>query len=215
MEENTLSQIELEKSKLRSDYYYQVENNLKNLSMLRHDFKNHLIIIDNYNQTGQTKELDLYIKNLTSELQKTSTIQTPSVTLSSIINVKKELSDAKNVEFIFEQRFEKIIFGDFHLITIFSNILDNAITAAAKINNGYVKLSILQVDSFLDILCENNHAEHIIKRDGMFLTTKSEQKEFHGLGLTSVRRSVDALHGSMDITYTENSFNVQILIPNY
>lgn len=215
MEENTLSQIELEKSKLRSDYYYQVENNLKNLSMLRHDFKNHLIIIDNYNQTGQTKELDLYIKNLTSELQKTSTIQTPSVTLSSIINAKKELSDAINVEFIFEQRFEKIFFEDFHLITIFSNILDNAITAAAKINNGYVKLSILQVDSFLNILCENNHAEHILKRDGLFLTTKSEEKEFHGLGLTSVRRSVDTLHGSMDITYTENIFNVQIQIPNY
>lgn len=215
MEENTLSQIELAKNELRSDYYYEIENNLKNLSILRHDFKNHLIIIDNYNQTGQTKELDLYIKNLTLELQKTSTIQTPSVTLSSIINVKKELSDAKNIEFTFEQRFNKIFFEDFHLITIFSNILDNAITAASKLNNGYVKLSILQIDSFLNILCENNHAEHILKRDGVFMTTKSEQKEFHGLGLTSVRRSVDTLHGSMDITYTENNFNVQIQIPNY
>ena len=215
MEENTLSQIELEKNKLRSDYYYQVEHSLKNLSILRHDFKNHLIIIDNYNQTGQTKELDLYIKNLTIELQKTSTIQTPSVTLSAIINAKKELSDAKNIKFILDQRFDKIFFEDFHLITIFSNILDNAITAASKINNGYVKLSIFQIDSFLNILCENNHAEHILKRDGIFLTTKSEEKEFHGLGLTSVRRSVDTLHGSMDITYTENNFNVQIQIPNY
>lgn len=215
MEENTLSQIELAKNELRSDYYYEIENNLKNLSILRHDFKNHLIIIDNYNQTGQTKELDLYIKNLTLELQKTSTIQTPSVTLSSIINAKKELSDAKNVEFIFEQRFDKIFFEDFHLITIFSNILDNAITAASKLNNGYVKLSIWQIDSFLNILCENNHAEHILKRDGIFMTTKSEQKEFHGLGLTSVRRSVDTLHGSMNISYTENNFNVQIQIPNY
>lgn len=39
------------------------------------------------------------------------------------------------------------------------NILDNAITAASKLDNGYINLAIKQADTYLAIHCENNHHE--------------------------------------------------------
>lgn len=212
---NALAKIELEQNALQQDYFVQVENNLKSMSILRHDFKNHLLIIDSYNQTGRTAELHAYITKISDELAQYHTIQTPSLLLSSLLNAKQAQCKQKNVTFSLEQHFSKLVFSDFHLVTIFSNILDNAILAASKVDHGYIKLQIKQVESALIIVCENNHHENIVEKGNTFFTTKTENKELHGLGLTSVRRSVETLKGTIDISYSASLFAVTIQLPNY
>lgn len=214
LEENTISKIEAEKHALEQDYYTHVQESLSTLSLLRHDFKNHLILLQGYASSGRLDELQNHINRLYDELAPTVLIETPSAVLSAIINAKNEDCKRKGISFTFEQHFSDIYFDEFHLITIFSNLLDNAITAAAKCEDGFIHLKITTLDSYLEIDCVNSHIETITKQGNRFLTTKN-QKEIHGLGIKSMTQSVEKLRGEMQIDYTMDTFHVNILMPNY
>ena len=215
LDENARAKIEAEKNRLLLDYQAHVEDNLKRLSTLRHDFKNHLIIIQGYADSGRTDKLRNYIRSLHDELIPTQLIQTPSPLISSILNAKSENCRLKNVKLSFEQHFSKVSLEDFSIVTLLGNLLDNAITAAEKCADGHIDLKIVQAGSYLEIDCTNNHAEQILEKEQTFRTTKTEQKENHGLGIASMRKTVEKLRGKILIDYTDREFHVNILLPNY
>ncbi len=215
LEENSLTKIEAAKNALQLDYYTQLEEHLKNISLLRHDFKNHLIIIQDYATNGKTEELQKYFDSLYERLSPTVFIETPSPLLSSLINAKNEACKIKGITLCFEQNFDTINIDDFHLVTILSNLLDNAISAAAKADKPQIQLQIIAINSYLEIDCKNYHKEQIIERKQTFFTTKDTQKEIHGLGITSIRKAVEHLRGEIHIEYTEDTFHVNILVPNH
>lgn len=215
LDENAYAKIEIEKSAMLKDYYTHVEDNLKLLSILRHDFKNHLIIIQGYADQGQSDKLRSYIQSLHQALISATLVDTPSQLISSIINAKNETCRLQKITLHFEQAFGKINIDDFYIVTVLSNLLDNAITAAAKCENGVITLKISQTGPYLELDCTNTHVEQIQEKNQIFHTTKTAQKEIHGLGITSMRRVVDKLHGKIHINYTDNSFHVNILLPNY
>ncbi len=215
LQENALTKIEIEKNALEQNYYNHIQEGLKNLSLLRHDFKNHLIVLQGYAASGRIEELQNYISRLSDELTPASLIATPSQLLSAILNTKNEECKQKGVILVFEQHVSGIYIDDFHMITIFSNLLDNAITAAAKCENGTVHLKLTSLDSYLEIDCKNNHREQIIHKGDNFLSTKPTHQNIHGFGIQSMRKAVRELYGEIHIDYTENSFHVNILVPNY
>lgn len=215
LEENMLSKIEIEKNALEKDYALQIEENLKKLSILRHDFKNHLIILQGYSKQDRKEELLEYICKLTEELSTTILVDTPSQLLSSLINAKKADCERIHVVFDFQWDFHTINISDFALVTLVGNILDNALTAAAKCKDGFIEMKVFERGGYLEIDCINNHIENIEKEGERFVTTKTNSSELHGLGLLSIRRTVNNLRGELDIDYTDSRFHINILVPNY
>ncbi len=215
LEENMLSKIEIEKNALEKDYAIQIENNLKQLSILRHDFKNHLIILQGYSKQDRKEELLEYIYKLTEEFSTTILVNTPSQLLSSLINAKKADCERVHVVFDFQWDFRSINISDFALVTLVGNILDNALTAAAKCKNGFIEMKVFERSGYLEIDCINNHIENIKKEGKRFVTTKTDSPELHGLGLLSIRRTVNNLRGELDINYTDSHFRIYIFVPNY
>ena len=215
LEENALTRIQYEQNALQQDYYAHIEENINTLSLLRHDFNNHLIVIDNYASAGKIEELHNYVVRLNQELLVTHIIHTPSDLLSSLLNAKCEVCKQHNVTFRFKQDFSVIAIEDYHLVTILSNIIDNAITASGKVNEGYIDLSLIQVDSYLDINCINNHCEHFLKKGDILMSTKTQNQNIHGLGITSVQKSVNTLDGKLKIQYSKDTFHISVLVPNY
>ena len=216
LEENTIKKIEAEKNALQQDYYVNIEKNLKSMSILRHDFKNHLLIMQDYAEHNKITELQNYIRSICDGLTPNTLIETASPVISSIINAKSEECKNKNIAFHYEQNFSFVKISDFDIVTLLSNLLDNAILAASKCESGYIDLKIFDVNSsYLEIDCTNNHVEQIRKKHDRFLTTKNADKENHGLGIQSMRRTVEKLHGEMNIEYTNETFHVNILITNH
>ena len=156
-----------------------------------------------------------YIQSIQETLVPTKLIQTPSPLLSSLLNAKNEDCKLKGITLDFVQNFPELIMDDFHLVTIMSNLLDNSITAAAKCPESTITLRMVQLDSYLEIDCTNPHCEKLLPKGNIFLTTKEPEKEIHGLGITSMRRAVDSLHGTLTINYTSDTFHVVISVPNY
>ena len=213
--ENTLSHIQLEKYKLDEQYSLQIDENLKTLRSLRHDMKNHLITISGYAEQNNCAKIQDYIKQITGHFSQTYIIETPSQTVSALLNTKYQEAEQKRIHCEFHCDFPYLHIGDYEMITILGNLLDNAITAASKCENGNLFLSISQLDSYLQIQINNNHIEDIKESDGIFQTTKKDTNAFHGIGIKNVRSTILKLNGQIDISYTKDEFHVVILIPNY
>lgn len=196
-------------------YYQDVDKSLKTISSLRHDFKNHLLILDSYAKKQDMENLLQFISKLNTELNDTKLIQSQSSLVSAILNAKAGICQEKNIEFTADCQFPSVSISDFHLITILGNLLDNSITAAAKVPEGYVHITLHQVDSYLEIICKNNHMEKIRRKKEQFLTTKEGNHMFHGIGIKNIQSSVTSLNGTLDINYSDSAFTVNILVPNY
>lgn len=215
MEENTRSRIEVEKHKLSRQYALQIEENLETLRSLRHDMKNHLLIIDGYAGRQDCRSIHQYINSITDSLSDTVLFDCPSDTVSALINAKYQLAHTMGVDCQITLDLPYVHVDDFSMVTILGNLFDNALTAAAKCAQGQIFLSILQFEAYLQLIIRNNHQEQIQEENGIFISTKSEKDIFHGIGIKNVRAAVSKLNGLIDISYTEQEFLVEVLVPNY
>ncbi|MGN0316443.1 MAG: GHKL domain-containing protein [Lachnospira sp.] len=219
LEENAISKIQLEKAAMEAEYNTQIDDKLQQLHTLRHDMKNHLLVIDSLSAECKNEQIRSYIRKITDELNQTQTISSSSSAISALLNSKKLICDDYKITFSPRLDFSDIYISDFTLITILGNILDNAISAASKADNGYINLIIEQAGTYLAIHCENNHCEKIKKKEGRFISSKpssgSKSNPLHGLGIISLTNTVEKNGGSVDINYNDSVFTIDILIPNY
>ena len=214
-DEQIKQNVLLEKYSMQLSYVKDVDESLKTLHKIRHDFKNHLLIIDGYASKNEYDKQREYIQKLNDELGATKIYDTSNSLVSSILNTKNTVCKKHGVILNVDYQFQSINVDDFNLITILGNILDNAITAAAKTGSGIIDLSIIQLDSYLEITCKNNHCETLKEKNGTLLTTKKDNKENHGIGLGNVKDCVEKLHGQCNLEYDDMYFCIRITIPNY
>ena len=215
IEENANYKMQAEINRLQMDYALQIDENLKILRSVRHDIKNHLIIIDGYAAQKKFEKIHEYISRIGARFKDTAPIQTSSTAVSAILNEKSALAQQKNIPCEITCNFPSLKIDDFTMITILGNLLDNAITAASKCSDGWIKADLQQEDSILVITVDNSHAERIREKDGVFTSTKTDNADIHGIGIKNVRKAVNDLRGQIEITYTENTFHVCIMLPNY
>ncbi len=213
--ENADYKIQSEISRLQENYALQVEENLNALHSLRHDIKNHLIIIDGYASQKNCEKIHEYISSIGDRFKDASPIQTSSTAVSAILNEKYTLAQQKNISCKITCDFPDLKIDDFTMITILGNLLDNAITAASKCTDGWLRANLQQQDSILTITIDNNHAEEIHEKDGVFASTKTDKSDIHGIGIKNVRKAVSDLRGQIDINYTGSTFHIGIVLPNY
>lgn len=214
-EENAKQEILLSKYELETAYYQNVKDSMDTLRSLRHDFKNHMIILNRYANSHELDKLQTYIQKISDTITDVSIIQTPHDLTSSILNAKALLCKQTDIKFTCNCSFSEIHISDFQLMTILGNMLDNAITAAGKTTNGWISLSMEQQENFLRIYCKNNHSEKILEKNGSFISTKDNTNPFHGIGIKNIKDTIESLNGSIEIKHDENLFSMLILLPNY
>ena len=88
------------------------------------------------------------------------------------------------------------------LITLISNILDNAIEAAKDSTEKRIDLSINRINDF-DILTCSNSCDRKPIASGKDLQTTKKMKGFHGFGVKSIRKQAEKYNGEFDWSYDE------------
>lgn len=198
---------------LEKNYYYrqaemlQVKN--KELSEFRHDINNHL-----YSLAGMAgdnnPEIKQYIERITNRLQKTVMFSdTGNIAIDSILNYKLSVAKDNNVKIFTNISVPVHIVSDTEIIvTILSNLLDNAIEAGKKIDNPYIKIKIIYLKGLLSIEVINNYNGMVNTKKGKVVTSK-QNKEFHGIGLQNVEIAINENNGYLNINYDEKEFKVE------
>lgn len=215
IEENTNYRIKLELDKMEKEYSVQIDDKLKQLHSLRHDMKNHLIILYGYAAKNETDHICAYINRIADDLSLTNTVDSGSHIVSALIAEKEKIAKSQNIRCDINISTPDINIDDFSITTIIGNLFDNAIKAASECGHGWIRFALTQTGSYMNIVIENSYFRNIIENNGEFTSTKNDKVLPHGIGIKNVRKVVSNLNGQIDFSYTDGYFSVKAEIPNY
>ena len=218
--ENAKMQIVNEKLKMQYKYYLDMEENQKKMRQVYHDMNNHIKNIKS--MKSNSSEIDEYIYSIEKEVKENSRVYNTGNTLLDIILFEKNKECLKNeIEFNTLIDFRECDFMEMiDISSIFSNLIDNAIEACAKIDEDqkrYITLRTTSIKGYFVIRCENSKSKNIhSSRDnkGRFITSKKD-KFYHGIGIESIKSSINKYGGDIRIKEEEEKFVVSIYLHIY
>jgi len=188
-----------------------------NLKILSHDIKNHVLALQSLLDNNDYKEADDYLKTVVDHINYTDEYsRSGNFEIDSILNYK--ISKAKiygiNCDVSLKVP-EKLNIRSFDLSVILGNLMDNAIEATLR-SKEEKQISIsIELDRNVLYISIYNSFDGILNYKNDKLSTTHMDKENHGLGLNSIRKSVDMYNGTMKIHHNKKKFYVDVLIYNY
>lgn len=184
---------------------------------VRHDLNGYLVDLKAAIQSGRLKEAEKKIDTILehNQIYRNEVSRSGNLVIDSLINYKyslarKEMIDMKCYVFVPEQ----MPFGGADLCIILGNLIDNAMEAAGNLPEGkrHMEVSVSQVKGSLSIMVQNPYEGKIIRtRSGQILTNKQDSLN-HGIGLSSVQRSVDKYNGELLTDYGNGMFKAMVLL---
>lgn len=187
------------------------------MRMLRHDMKNHITVMNGLFDSGKTDELGEYLKELGDTFADAQSVNiTGNEIADAIIYEKKKYAEMKGASLVTEGSLKGLEISAVTLCTVLSNLLDNAIEAAAQTDTErIVTLSAKKSGSFYYIRITNPTANYVdISSD---IPTSKPDSGGHGLGLKSVRKETEKCGGTLELSCKETAsgyfFTAEVIIP--
>lgn len=206
--------------KLRSDRHeYQQEKYLEaagvwnNICKVQHDIKNHLVAIKGELDSGRIEECKEYLDSLIPQTEQMGKlIKSDNEILDYLINSK--LCGLKDTQVIVSGAVGNLSdISDGDLVSIFGNILDNAVEAIEGLEEKRIELLFNRHKDNRIIICKNTIKKSVLKSNGELKTTKLN-KDAHGLGHVIVEETVTRLGGMIEYSEEGDKFIVQIILPD-
>lgn len=181
--------------------------NEESLRHMRHDLKNHLIVIQSLNENGNQKELSNYLNKIMKHFNNPQPkIYCQNLYLNTLINSK--INEFPSIHFnIFITSDLTDFIDEMDLTILVSNLLDNAITEIIqhpKLKKE-IELKMYEKNAFQIITIENPLSQQ------KSLETEKTDSSMHGLGLNIIQNIVNKYDGKMNINQSD-SFKVSILL---
>lgn len=200
-------------TEIRVHYYNysltQFRDNIRALRKIRHDMRNHIIVLYSLVKNQKYDEFFSYVEQLNSNhALALSTILITNIPAMDII-IDNKIREAKNLGIKVELKIHipyDIRVDEFDLVTIIGNVLDNAIHAASKLEvyDKYILFSIKLINDNVIIIDVHNTYEN---------KNKGGKIRF-GLGLENVRETVNKYNGFMHISNEDKLFKLRVIIYN-
>lgn len=192
----------------------EVETIYRQMRGIRHDYRNHLQVMNTLVRDKKFEELDAYMKQLTNELNQVDTIiQTGNTKIDAIVNTKLTLAKHHGVElFATAIAPKEIAIEHIDLAIILGNLLTNAIEATVKetstSDEKFIRLYIAPMNDTLYISVTNTMIE---PPKSSFLSLKRVNRR--GYGLARIDQSVEKYQGIVSRKWEEAVFATEVTIP--
>ncbi len=179
-------------------------NDLKELSLemrkIRHDMTKYLDITSNLISSGKSEEALRYLEKIqTEKIDHTfHPIITSSDVINALLNTKFSYCKKHGIDFVYQITANVSTFSEMDLSVLLGNLLDNAIEAAEKCEQPFVKITICESKAYLVVIVTNSIGASVLKENPDFKTTKKDQLH-HGLGLLTVKDIVEKYEGIFNI----------------
>lgn len=175
--------------------------NAKNI----HDFRHHVMALDELLTEGEFEEAQGYIRSLhEAEAHGFSAVITGNAVIDAVLNAHHSSAQASGIDFsVTAQPLPDLTMGSWELSTLFSNLLENAREACEKVKGRepWIEVKISVANRFL--LLEIRNTSDSRPEEKEWKTTKRE-KQGHGLGLLSVEDIVEKYNGSLKRSCSED-----------
>ena len=214
-EKNSQKLIELELVNQKNDtdmqYLKLLEKKNEIMNVMAHDYKNHIITISNMSDSPEVKD---YINKMIGEITKYNQLgKTQNRLLDVILSKYTDICRESEIKFGTDIMSDNLKFiNNYDISSLFNNLLDNAVEAAAKSTNPFIYLEITNsLSSYHKITIVNSCDIEPQSKKGKLITTKNN-KDTHGFGTKSIQKIVKKYHGEMNWEYDNVKKEFKLLI---
>lgn len=192
-------QNEVERLRVEKSYYDILEQQNQKLRIYAHDAKNHLTAIQSLTDDPQINQ---YIGSLSRQLADYTRICNSGNKMLDIMLHKYDLEcRSKGIDFQYDVKLCNLSgIEDIDLVAILGNLMDNAMTAAARSEEKYIRLETGRHNAY-QILTIRNSSDAAPHTEGDSLISSKKNKEYHGFGLKSVAQVLQKYQGDFDWNY--------------
>ncbi|MBR6697850.1 MAG: GHKL domain-containing protein [Lachnospiraceae bacterium] len=202
--------------KSQLEMYSKLNENYEKQQKRVHEFKNHIMCIENMIQNKEYVEAEKYLNNIDDAYTTVgNVIDTNHIIINSVINTKYVEMLEKDITFIpVLSDLSAINMDAKDVVVLLSNLLNNAIEACEKCDNKLIKLKFLFEGESVIISVNNTHDNLIIRAGDNFITSKKHESGEHGIGIKNIIDIIEKYKGKYVIKNDDNEFNFSIIFPS-
>lgn len=204
----TLKQKEQENYKLLTLSYKQVRE-------FKHDIENQFSVLKDMLENDDIGAAKKYLVKLSSFVRLANRpCCTGNNAIDSIVNIKGSLAQTYGIKFICKANIITSIKADeLELCRIIGNCLDNAIEGCLRCDafHKHIWFSISEEQEKLFLVITNTSD----KVDVNVLSSTKKEEGLHGIGISSIKSSVNRLDGLIKFECDNEIFKVNIMIQNH
>ena len=206
-------EIMLEQAEHLNQMYRSLSDEREKQKARSHDYINNLNVMLMLAREGKVDEEIRYIEEqLGREMQSVDVINTGNTLINAVLNIKYLEAKEKGIIIPFiADNLTGLKISDSDMVTILTNILDNAIEAVEKCDEKRIIFKIIKDYDSLIIDSTNPYVGQMPDEDS-FETTKTDKKN-HGFGLANIKNTVKANNGNCFIDTKDGIFHISIVIP--
>lgn len=183
-----------------------------NAAKMQHDYKNHLMCIQELLRVNKSNEAEIYIQKITENYF--SNLVTQKICNNAVINsvVNNKIRMCKKMNIIWEHN----VTGDTRKLDgvtcsiVLFNLLDNAIEANEFIEKKKVTLSMYFNKNYFHIIVKNPIIESVLNNNPTLKSSKSKGR--HGLGHVNVQDVVEKNEGIVEYYESDAQFIAHVMI---
>lgn len=208
---------EKKKNQLQERYYIDIKSKYDLTREVIHDFKNHINMIKLMKYGDDNVLLDKYIYDMKEKLYSSELfIDSGYKVIDMVVTDKMKLAKSKGIKFnsIISDNFKEddlLFISEYDIVTLLTNILDNAIEACEISLNKEINLFFLKENEMIIIKLENSCNSKFKKdENGNIVTSKQNH---YGLGLKIVKRTANKYNGFFKIDMLDDICITNIVFP--
>lgn len=206
------TQSELDQKKSYSEYEKMIIPLIENSCATEHDFKNHLLTLQSLAK-GNNEEINEYIEGVNSEIKNQSVYKLcNNPVMGALLQEKHEYARERDIDFdieIYESDRPAENIKPHHLITVLSNLIDNAIEESQKSKDKKIKLHYTQNET-INISVTNSLADKQnigeMKSNSRYSTKGSSR----GYGLNNIKKIAKQYSGDVGIYHLGETIEIKV-----
>ncbi|MBP3326956.1 MAG: GHKL domain-containing protein [Coprococcus sp.] len=202
-------------------YFRDYKKQQKDTAKFRHDFNNHMLVIQDMLHEGAYEKAEAYFRTITEKQGISvqaglgdSRILTGNEMADILLAAKTGEMNKAKIHLTVEGSLTPLsVLAPVDLCILLSNLIDNAIEANLKCKKErYIRICTGKSNALFMLTIENPVHKAVVMEQGFPVSTKSE-KDKHGFGLRNVRDIIVKYQGEMQFDTDVNLFSVKVILP--
>lgn len=183
----------------------------------RHDFINHLQVIDGLNQQNNSVALDNYLSSLLIDVSNyNEMLKIDNPVIAALINAKISQANMRGIKIRahIESTFSSLSTTAIDITRIMGNLIDNAMDAAEECNEKWIKIDISEKGPLIFCSITNPFEGNKKALNQIFTPGVTSKKEHDGLGLYVCQKLCKKIHGKLEVSWEiEKEVTFTLMIP--
>lgn len=195
---------------IMQERYAQSLEAVERTAILRHEWKNHIALLQMLAQKGDLNAMVEHLAQLDDQLDHLSPRNfTANLTVNTILQHFAARAQESGVLFrVTAQLPATLSIDEGDLCSFLFNLLGNALEAAVKKPHGEIECTMQIRQNYLTICCVNSYDGTLSVSENAQLETTKPDKDSHGFGLAQMRSIAKKYGSTLSITYDASAFTV-------